>query len=131
MFSKVHNYNLLAVASPLLHQLMSEAADHVPAPHKHSNMSLLELWRERNRFTGDKLVGYGLSSVSDHAPFYQRAGIPCTYMLWMPNPVSKILYKPLNYQEKLIEAAAWFVFRRIGQVLTTLSITALMKLSKR
>lgn len=65
---------------------MAEAARHVPAPQV--NGSLFDLWTERGRFTGDQLVGYGLSSVSDHAPFYQRVGVPCTYMLWMPNPVS-------------------------------------------
>lgn len=65
---------------------MADAAAKVPAPH--SNTSLLNMWRERKRFTKEKLIGYGLSSVSDHAPFYQRAGVPCTYMLWMPNPVS-------------------------------------------
>lgn len=82
---QVHNYNLLAVASPLLHKVMADAAANIPAPH--GNRSLLNMWTERKRFTKEKLIGYGLSSVSDHAPFYQRAGVPCTYMLWMPNPV--------------------------------------------
>lgn len=86
--TQVHNYNLLAVASPLLHRAMADASRQIDAPDPANNFSTLyDHWSGRRNFNGDKLVGYGLSSVSDHAPFYQRLGLPCTYMLWMPDPV--------------------------------------------
>merc|ERR550534_1365004 len=77
-------YNLAISASPVLHQVVIEAANHVEAPNN-SSMSLYELWSTRRRFSKE-LISVSLSSVSDQAPFYQRAGIPCTYMCWMPDP---------------------------------------------
>ena len=69
----IDNYNLLAVGSPLLHQLMIDSARNVPAPDPALNFTtLLDHWKGRRTFTGS-LVGAGFSgSVSDHAPFYQR-----------------------------------------------------------
>jgi len=85
--SQEYAYNLAISASPVLHQVVIEAANHVEAPNN-SSMSLYELWSTRRRFSKE-LISVSLSSVSDQAPFYQRAGIPCTYMCWMPDPVSQ------------------------------------------
>jgi len=77
-------YNFAAAATPVLHELMKEGAKHVGAPNEPS-MSLYEMWSTRRRFTKE-LITVSLSSVSDHAPFYQRAGVPCTYMSWTADP---------------------------------------------
>lgn len=76
-------YNLAVSATPVLHQVIIEGTKNVKAPN--STTTLYEFWTTRRRFTRD-LISLGLSSVSDQAPFYQRAGVPCINICFMPDP---------------------------------------------
>lgn len=42
------------------------------------------------------IINYNLASTSDHAPFYQRLGVPTSYMLWRINVVSLSFLWPLR-----------------------------------
>ncbi|XP_065560263.1 N-acetylated-alpha-linked acidic dipeptidase 2-like isoform X1 [Artemia franciscana] len=84
--SVVYPYNLFVAATPLMKNVLIEAAKQVPAPNKSLGFeNLYSHWNLMRRFT-TSLIGYGLSIVSDHSGFYQKLGIPAAYFLWMPDP---------------------------------------------
>ncbi|KAK8404098.1 hypothetical protein O3P69_000271 [Scylla paramamosain] len=63
----IQTYNLVVSATPMLHRIIKEAA------------------KRRERPAAPDAIDYNLGSTSEHAPFYQRIGIPTSYMLWEIN----------------------------------------------
>ncbi|KAK7078223.1 N-acetylated-alpha-linked acidic dipeptidase 2, partial [Halocaridina rubra] len=77
------NYNLRISATPLLHKIITEALKATPAPDPSLDYKTLwDHWIDRNRAASPKLLDWEMASSSEHAPFYQRIGIPVLNMLW-------------------------------------------------
>uniref|UniRef100_A0A0B7B352 Aminopeptidase NAALADL1 n=1 Tax=Arion vulgaris TaxID=1028688 RepID=A0A0B7B352_9EUPU len=75
------NYTLLASVSPLLQDALYDAAKQVPSPIS-DYKTLYDLWLARpisnDGDPKEPRVSYSLGAGSDHAKFYQLAGVPCT-----------------------------------------------------
>ncbi|XP_068216856.1 N-acetylated-alpha-linked acidic dipeptidase 2-like [Palaemon carinicauda] len=81
----IYTYNLQISATPLLHKIIKEATKRTPAPDKSLGYETLwDHWTDRVRASPD-LIDYNLASTSEHSPFYQRIGVPTSYMLWEIN----------------------------------------------
>ncbi|XP_063840762.1 glutamate carboxypeptidase 2-like [Scylla paramamosain] len=82
----IQTYNLVVSATPMLHRIIKEAAKRSPAPDPSLGYSnLWDHWTQRERPAAPDAIDYNLGSTSEHAPFYQRIGIPTSYMLWEIN----------------------------------------------
>ncbi|XP_071530780.1 N-acetylated-alpha-linked acidic dipeptidase 2-like [Panulirus ornatus] len=79
-------YNIFVSATPLLHKIIKEATKRTPAPDPSLGYETLwDHWNQRVRASSPDLMDYSLASISDHAPFYQRLGVPTSYMGWHIN----------------------------------------------
>ncbi|XP_050693224.1 putative N-acetylated-alpha-linked acidic dipeptidase isoform X2 [Eriocheir sinensis] len=82
----IQTYNLVVSATPLLHKAITEAAKRAPAPDPSLGYKTLwDHWTQRGRPAAPDAIDYNLGSTSEHAPFYQRVGVPTSYMLWEIN----------------------------------------------
>ncbi|CAL4112311.1 unnamed protein product, partial [Meganyctiphanes norvegica] len=77
----IYSSKLILSATPVLHNIIKAAAKVVPAPEESGHTTLWDLWKDQ-----DGSIDYNLASTSDHAPLYQRLGIPTSYMVWIHNP---------------------------------------------
>ncbi|MPC72491.1 Glutamate carboxypeptidase 2 [Portunus trituberculatus] len=88
----IQTYNLVVSATPMLHRIIKEAAKRSPAPDPSLGyQNLWDHWTQRERPAAPDVIDYNLGSTSEHAPFYQRIGIPTSYMLWEINLVCPVL----------------------------------------
>ncbi|XP_066977059.1 N-acetylated-alpha-linked acidic dipeptidase 2-like isoform X1 [Macrobrachium rosenbergii] len=82
----VYTYNLQISATPLLHKIIREATKKTPAPDKSLGYNTLwDHWTDRFRASSPALMDYNMASTSEHSPFYQRIGVPASYMVWEIN----------------------------------------------
>ncbi|XP_076052374.1 putative N-acetylated-alpha-linked acidic dipeptidase [Oratosquilla oratoria] len=82
----IYAYNILISATPMLHKVITEATKKIPAPDPSLGYkNLWDHWTSRVRAASPDLMDYNLGSISEHAPFYQKIGVPTSYMVWEIN----------------------------------------------
>ncbi|KAL8618688.1 hypothetical protein ACOMHN_048864 [Nucella lapillus] len=89
----VANFTMAVGTSPLLQNVVYQAAKQVPSPDPSVGQSLYDLWKARPRqpslpASPDPYLTYSLGSGSDMATFYQRAGVSCVDMSMTYDKVS-------------------------------------------
>ncbi|CAH1262395.1 NAALAD2 [Branchiostoma lanceolatum] len=127
------NFSLSVAASPLLHRMIREASKKVPDPHEPSK-KLYDTWRmkrpeeEGNPDTRPKINKLGAGS--DHAPFFQHAGIASSDMLSDIDPALGVTSYPLYHsayetfdlQDRFIDPG-WTVHQAVGRLWGEMAVT--------